>query len=68
MRELRQRLRKLAAEHRRFEYRRLHLLLVREGEVVNCKKTDRAYAGWSQACAVNVHSLTDAGGASGGAL
>ena len=35
---LRNRLRKLAAERRRFGYRRLHLLLKREGVVANWKK------------------------------
>ena len=41
--ELRQRLRELAAERRRFGYRRLHLLLAREGVVVNRKKLYRLY-------------------------
>ena len=36
--ELRRRLRELAAERRRFGYRRLHILLAREGVVVNRKK------------------------------
>jgi len=38
---LRQRLRELAAERRRFGYRRLHLLLKREGVTVNRKKLYR---------------------------
>ena len=41
--ELRQGLRELAAERRRFGYRRLHLLLAREGVVVNRKKLYRLY-------------------------
>jgi putative transposase len=41
--ELRQRLRCLAAEHRRFGYRRLHILLRREGIEVNHKKLFRIY-------------------------
>jgi len=40
---LRQRLRELAAERRRFGYRRLHLLLKREGVEVNWKKLYRLY-------------------------
>ncbi len=40
---LRQRLRELAAERRRFGYRRLHLLLTREGVQVNRKKLYRLY-------------------------
>jgi putative transposase len=36
--DLRQRLRVLASERRRFGYRRLHLLLKREGMAVNRKK------------------------------
>ena len=40
---IRQRLRELAAERRRFGYRRLHLLLLREGMVVNRKKLYRLY-------------------------
>ena len=38
---LRARLRELAAERRRFGYRRLHVLLRREGLVVNRKRTQR---------------------------
>jgi putative transposase len=38
---LRERLRVLASERRRFGYRRLHVLLGREGHVVNRKKTQR---------------------------
>jgi putative transposase len=40
---LRARLRSLAAERRRFGYRRLHLLLKREGTTVNHKKVYRLY-------------------------
>ena len=40
---IRQRLRELAAERRRFGYRRLHLLLLREGTVVNRRKLYRLY-------------------------
>jgi putative transposase len=40
---LRRRLRELAAERRRFGYRRLHLLLRREGVTVNWKKLYRLY-------------------------
>jgi putative transposase len=41
--ELRERMRALAAERRRFGYRRLHILLEREGVVVNRKRTQRIY-------------------------
>ena len=41
--DLRQRLRELAAERRRFGYRRLHLLLKREGVEANQKKIYRLY-------------------------
>jgi hypothetical protein len=41
--ELRERLRILAAERRRFGYRRLHVLLRREGHAINRKKTQRLY-------------------------
>ena len=41
--ELRDRLRKLSAERRRFGYRRLHILLKREGWQVNWKKLYRIY-------------------------
>ena len=41
--EVRQRLRALAAERRRFGYRRLHVLLAREGIVVNHKRLFRLY-------------------------
>ena len=41
---LRQRLRELAAERRRFGYRRLHQMLKREGTIVNLKKVRRLYA------------------------
>jgi putative transposase len=40
---LRERLRALAQERRRFGYRRLHVLLRREGEVVNRKRVQRIY-------------------------
>jgi putative transposase len=40
---LRGRLRELAAEQRRFGYRRLHILLRAEGHVLNRKKTQRLY-------------------------
>jgi len=40
---LRQRLRELAAERRRFGYRRLHILLRREGWAINHKKLYRLY-------------------------
>jgi putative transposase len=41
--ELRRRLRELAAERRRFGYRRLHVLLRREGHLVNHKRVYRLY-------------------------
>jgi len=41
--ELRERLRELSGERRRFGYRRLHLLLGREGWQVNWKKLYRIY-------------------------
>ncbi|RVE95641.1 transposase, partial [Sinorhizobium meliloti] len=41
--ELRVRLRTLAGERRRFGYSRLHVLLRREGYVLNRKKTQRLY-------------------------
>ena len=41
--ELRERLRMLAAERRRFGYRRLHVLLRREGHAINRKRTQRLY-------------------------
>ena len=40
---LRERLRALAAERRRFGYRRLHVLLRQEGLVMNRKRTQRLY-------------------------
>ena len=40
---LRERMRALAGERRRFGYRRLHVLLRREGLVMNRKKTQRLY-------------------------
>lgn len=42
-RQLRERLRVLAGERRRFGYRRLHVLLAREGWVVNHKRVYRLY-------------------------
>ena len=41
--ELRARLRELANERRRFGYRRLHILLRRDGMTINRKKTQRLY-------------------------
>ena len=41
--ELRERLRELAGQRRRFGYRRLHVMLVRQGEVVNHKRIYRLY-------------------------
>jgi len=41
--ELRQRLRELAEQRRRFGYRRLHVLLRREGHPVNKKRIQRLY-------------------------
>ena len=41
--DLRHRLRELAAERRRFGYRRLHVLLRREGHAVNHKRVERLY-------------------------
>ena len=41
--EVRERLRSLAAERRRFGYRRLHVLLRGEGWTMNRKKTQRLY-------------------------
>ena len=41
--ELRQRLRDLAQQRRRFGYRRLHILLRRDGIDINRKKTQRLY-------------------------
>ena len=40
---LREKLRELANQRRRFGYRRLHILLRREGLMINCKKTQRLY-------------------------
>jgi len=40
---LREKLRELANQRRRFGYRRLHILLRREGIVINRKKTQRLY-------------------------
>ncbi len=42
-RELRERLRELSGERRRFGYRRLHILLRREGWALNWKKLYRLY-------------------------
>jgi len=41
--ELRQRLCDLAQQRRRFGYRRLHILLRRDGVTINRKKTQRLY-------------------------
>ncbi len=41
--ELRERLRQLAGERRRFGYRRLHVMLVREGQTLNHKRVYRLY-------------------------
>jgi len=41
--ELQQRLRELAEQRRRFGYRRLHVLLCREGHAVNKKRVQRLY-------------------------
>ena len=41
--DLRSRLRELAQQRRRFGYRRLHILLRREGIMINRKKTQRLY-------------------------
>ena len=40
---MRQRLRELAAERPRFGYRRLHVLLRREGVIINHKRVERLY-------------------------
>lgn len=41
--DLRSRLRELAQQRRRFGYRRLHILLLRDGITINRKKTQRLY-------------------------
>ena len=41
--ELRERLKALAQERRRFGYRRLHVMLRREGHAVNKKRVQRIY-------------------------
>jgi putative transposase len=41
--ELREELRKSAEKHRRFGYRRLHVILRRDGHVLNRKRTQRLY-------------------------
>jgi len=41
--EVRSKLRELAQQRRRFNYRRLHILLRREGIMINRKKTQRLY-------------------------
>jgi putative transposase len=41
---LRAKIRALAAERRRFGYRRIHLMLKRQGETMNLKKLRRLYA------------------------
>ncbi len=43
MRDLRARIKALAHERRRFGYRRLHILLRREGRLVNRKRVQRLY-------------------------
>jgi len=67
--DLRRRLRELAAEQRRFGYRRLHVLLRRDGLVINRKKTQRLYReegltvrkrrGRKRACGARAPLLTD---------
>ena len=47
---LRERMVALARERRRFGYRRLHVLLKREGHVINHKKLYRLY--WEERLAV----------------
>jgi putative transposase len=42
--ELRETIRRIAAERRRFGYRRIHVMLAREGVWVNQKKLRRLYA------------------------
>ena len=41
--ELREELRKTAEKHRRFGYRRLHVILRRDGHVMNRKRAQRLY-------------------------
>ena len=41
--DLRSRLRELAQQRRRFGYRRLHILLCRDGITISRKKTQRLY-------------------------
>src|SRR3546814_1308243 len=41
--DVREKLRELAQQRRRFGYRRLHILLRREGVMINRKKTQRLY-------------------------
>lgn len=41
--QLRKRITALAQEHRRFDYRRIHVLLEHEGRAVNVKRTYRIY-------------------------
>jgi putative transposase len=48
---LRQRMRAIAQERRRFGYRRVHVLLKREGYVINHKKLFRLYRKKSLRCA-----------------
>lgn len=45
--DVRARLRVLASERRRFGYRRLHILLAREGGRLNHKRLFRIYRGWA---------------------
>ena len=41
--ELREALHEAAGKHRHFGYRRLHVILRRDGHVLNCKRTQRLY-------------------------
>ena len=52
--DLRSRLREIALERRRFGYRRLGIMLAREGLVMNHKKLLRLYARRTCECAVGV--------------
>src|SRR5439155_10625617 len=54
---LRQRLRELAEERRRFGYRRLHVFLRREGVTVNHKRIYRIYRDEGYRCAGEVASV-----------
>src|SRR5690554_5921844 len=68
--ELREKLRELAHQRRRFGYRRLHILLRRDGVTINRKKTQRhnprrrldgASPQRPQTCGWNAHSPTCSG-------